>query len=278
MDVNKGSTRFAPESPTEILDRFLIRPEPSSDDMTAAMSMPVAGHVNPLTGYPTVAALTLLIDTVGGLANHARRTAGEWTVTSELALELVPETARWASRPGAAPVIATGRARGSRATTSLATCTLTCDDRELGYATVRSYFVIANADHIAPKETLVPSPEISLGQLLSATSEQQALGGAAPALVQRHDPVLVNSLGIVNGGISSACLALAAAAAIDARADQPMQIGSFRVNFLHPLANANDIRYVAEVAHLGRRTAVATAQVSSTGGRPPLTATLTAYH
>jgi uncharacterized protein (TIGR00369 family) len=277
MDVDKDTTLFAPVSPTAILDRFLIQLEPSSDDMTAAMSMPVAGHVNPLDGYPTVAALTLLIDTVGGLVNHARRTAGEWTVTSELALELVPEAARWASRPGAPPVIATARACGSRATTSLATCILTCDDRELGYATVRSYFVVANADHTSPKETLVRSPEISLGQLLSATPEQHATGAAAPALVQRHDPVLVNSLGVVNGGISSACLALAAAAAIDARAGQPMQIGSFRVNFLQPLANATDIRYVAEVAHLGRRTAVARAQVSSTGGHPPLTATLTAY-
>ncbi|OFB37143.1 hypothetical protein BA059_20720 [Mycolicibacterium sp. (ex Dasyatis americana)] len=277
MHVDEESTRFAIASPTEILDRFAIRFEPSIDDLTVSMSMPVAGHINPVNGHPTVAALTLLIDTVGGLANHARCHSGESTVTSELAMDLVPEAAALASHPDAPPVIATGRAYGERAATSLAACALVCGGRNLGVATVRSYFVVADPDPTPPPETLGRSSKGILGQLLSLVPEQRTSPAAPPALVQRHDPVLVNSLGIVNGGISSACLALAAGAAVDARAEAPMQMGSFRANFLRPLEKDTDIRYVADVQRLGKQTALATARVSAGGDRPPLSGMFTAY-
>lgn len=239
--------------------------------------MPVAGHVNPLNGAPTAAALTLLVDTVGGLANHRLCGEGQWTVTSELAADLVPEAVDNVCRASSPPVIATGRTIGAHGTTSLAVCSLTCAGRDLGVATVRSFFVDAVADLTPPKESLIRSDDTTLAELLSATRMDSSPGFTTSTLVQRHDPVLVNSLGVVNGGVSSACLVLAAAAAVDAQASTTMQLGSLRVNFLRPLRGSAVTHYAADVQRLGRRTAVATAYASHEGGRRELSATLTAY-
>ncbi|MGZ6780165.1 MAG: phenylacetic acid degradation protein, partial [Mycobacterium sp.] len=53
-------------------------------------SMPAADLVNPLTGVPTAGPLAVLVDHAAGLVNHYRRAADEWTVSSELSLELTP--------------------------------------------------------------------------------------------------------------------------------------------------------------------------------------------
>ena len=53
-------------------------------------SMPVAGLVNPVTGTPTAGPLAVLVDHASGLVNHYRRADDEWTVSSELSLELTP--------------------------------------------------------------------------------------------------------------------------------------------------------------------------------------------
>jgi hypothetical protein len=53
-------------------------------------SIPAGGMINPLTGVPTVAALAMLVDHIGGLVNHHRRGPGELTVSSDLSLELAP--------------------------------------------------------------------------------------------------------------------------------------------------------------------------------------------
>ena len=54
-------------------------------------SIPAGAMTNPLTGMPTVAPLAMLVDHIGGLVNHHRRGPGEWTVSSELSLELSPD-------------------------------------------------------------------------------------------------------------------------------------------------------------------------------------------
>ena len=54
-------------------------------------SMPLAGLVNPLTGAPTVGPLAVLVDHAAGLVNHYRKAADEWTLTSELTLEITPD-------------------------------------------------------------------------------------------------------------------------------------------------------------------------------------------
>ncbi|PRC47741.1 phenylacetic acid degradation protein, partial [Mycobacterium sp. ITM-2017-0098] len=69
------------------LGRFGIETFEEGRDRCVA-SIPVRGLVNPLTGLPTVAPLAMLVDHVGGLINHARRADREWTVSSELSLEV----------------------------------------------------------------------------------------------------------------------------------------------------------------------------------------------
>ena len=75
--------------PNTALGRFGIAPLVDSPDPFVS-SMPLAGLVNPVTGVPTVGPLAVLVDHAAGLVNHYRREADEWTVSSELTLEITP--------------------------------------------------------------------------------------------------------------------------------------------------------------------------------------------
>jgi hypothetical protein len=146
------------------LGRFgIVTSEEGPQRCTA--SIPAGGMTNPPSGQPTVAALAMLVDHVGGLVNHHPRGPSEWTVSSELSLEVAPNAL--------GSVIAT--------------------------ATVRSFYVQAPG-HLAkwptgPTRALPPG---SLAERMSVPVAES--GGAAKVLVQDPDPVLNNSLGIVHGG------------------------------------------------------------------------------
>ena len=72
---------------------------------------------NPLTGMPTVAPLAMLVDHIGGLVNRHRTETGEWTVSSELSLELSPDAAALIAAAPEVPVIGTGDRVDGRAPT-----------------------------------------------------------------------------------------------------------------------------------------------------------------
>lgn len=95
-------------------------------------------------------------------------------------------------------------------------------------------------------------------------------------LRQRPDPFLDNAVGVVNGGVASAGLELAASAVINA-GGPPMRTASLRVNFLRPFFAGEHSRYEAAPLRIGRTTAVADAQALTEDGRPALTARVTAY-
>ncbi|MDT5154182.1 MAG: hypothetical protein QOI01_5915 [Mycobacterium sp.] len=63
--------------------------EEGADGCVAAMQL--AGLVSPITGLPSLTPLTVLVDHVGGLINHHPRGDHEWTVSSELTLDLTPD-------------------------------------------------------------------------------------------------------------------------------------------------------------------------------------------
>lgn len=66
-----------PETPESVLTRFAIttlQEDQAAATITAAM--PIGGMVNPFTGEPTIAALAILVDDVGGRANYFRRGPG----------------------------------------------------------------------------------------------------------------------------------------------------------------------------------------------------------
>ncbi|WNG87381.1 PaaI family thioesterase [Mycobacterium sp. ITM-2016-00317] len=226
------------------LGRFGVQTAEESPERCVA-SIPVAGLVNPLTGAPTTAPLAMLVDHVGGLINHARRGSREWTVSSELSLEVAPE---------ATEVIAT--------------------------ATVRSFYITVPDSLVDwPDQPAGTLPGTRLDQLMAVQVGES--GGAATILVQNDDPVLNNSVGAVHGGVSSMGLELAANAAVNHRGGAVVEHGfrtaSLRVNFLRPFHGGGDAHYRADATHTGRSSAVAEARAVGRDGRTAITARLTAY-
>jgi uncharacterized protein (TIGR00369 family) len=262
------------ETPDTVEHRFGIDTlEVDARDATTTLSMPIAGMFNPFTGQPTVGALAILVDDAGGMVNFYRRGPEEWTVSSELALELSPDGVVDASLP----VVAAARPLGAKGTSSLALCTLTCGDVIIGGGTVRSYYIpVTGPENQRADETLVRTPETTLAELMAVTVRPDE--GGARVLAQAPDPILNNDLGIVHGGVASAALELVASAAVNHdRAATPLRTASVRVNFLRPFFAGEQSRYVGTALRVGRGTAVGEAQAIGDDGKVAVMARVTAY-
>jgi uncharacterized protein (TIGR00369 family) len=235
---------------------------------TVVMSMPVAGMANPFTGAPTLGPLAILIDAAAGRSNHLGRDDAEWSVSSELTLELTPSGA------DADQLVATATPLGREGATAFSVCTLTRGADIIGWGTVRSYFISA--------DRMVPDPPN--GSLLAAPStlaEMMAVrmgsgDDGSRVLIQQPNPGVYNRIGAVHGGVASAGLELAASAAINTDGHQ-MTTASLRVNFLRPFIAGEDTRYVATPLRIGRTSAVADAQAVGADGRVAVVGRLTAY-
>jgi uncharacterized protein (TIGR00369 family) len=190
-------------------------------------------------------------------------------------LELSPDGSDRATAHDAPPVIARARLLGPRGSTSLSFCTLTCDDVVIGGGTVRSYFVTPDQVILdEPAETLHSTAATTLSELMAA--ETTVVSNDLCVLRQKPDPFLNNAVGVVNGGVASAGLELAASAVVNTEG-APMRTASVRVNFLRPFFASDHSRYEASPLRIGRATAVADAQALAEDGRPALTARITAY-
>jgi uncharacterized protein (TIGR00369 family) len=239
-------------------------------------SIPAGGMVNPLTGAPTIAPLAMLVDHVGGLVNHHRRAQDEWTVSSELSLEVGPDALDAIAAEPDVPVVATSRPFGSKSDVALALCEFTHRDAVLATATVRSFYITVPG-------SLTPFPEGPTGPMPpGALSDRMAVrvaesGGVAKVLVQDSDPVLNNSLGIVHGGVSAMAAELVASAAVNAGREHPLRTASLRVNFVRQFRSGPESRYVGTALRVGRRSGIAEAQAVGPDGEVAIIARLTAY-
>jgi uncharacterized protein (TIGR00369 family) len=265
------------ETPETILHRFAI--EHLEADVAAGISvsaMPVADLVNPLTNSLAIGALAILLDAAGGNSNHFRRAPDEWTVTSELALEISPDgIPALLARPDL-PVVASSRPLGPKGATALSVCTMAVGDVVIGGGTVRSFYLPATDGMPSGlPDPAPPSPRAPLAELMSIGVLSEARGSVV--LAQHVDPILNNSLGIVNGGVASAGLELAASAAINTEPDDLLRTASLRVNFLRPFFAGGTSRYVGTSMRVGRRTAVGDAEAIGDDGKVALTARVTAY-
>jgi uncharacterized protein (TIGR00369 family) len=272
-EVEKRTNDHDLETPDSIQVRFGISyVESRPAEAIAALTMPMERFRNPFTGAPTVGPLAILVDAAAGIVNHYRRRPGQWTVSSELSMDL--------SLDGIGdldgPVLASAHALGPLGATSLGICTLTYGGNVIGGGTVRSFFI--DADEVVPQyrsETLRRSAETTFADLMAA---HVADSGAAPVLAQRVDPNLNNDIDIVHGGVAAAGLELAASAAINrGRSDGLLQTASVRVNFLRPFLAGPESRYVGTPLRVGRNTAVGDAQAIGDDGKVALTARVTAY-
>ncbi|SNW20597.1 thioesterase superfamily protein [Mycolicibacterium thermoresistibile] len=265
-----------PHPPNTPLGRFGVDTV-TVDPARCVGSIPAGGVVNPLTGTPTLAVLAMLVDHIGGVVNHIRRGPSEWTVTSELVLELTPDAVDRVAEAPDEPVFATGRPFGPRTGTALSRCDLTHRDQLVGTATVRSFYIDAPDEHVpypaATEDTTRPTDLAEMMAVRVGTAE-----GGAQLLHQLPDPVLNNTLGIVHGGVSAAALELVGAAAVNAgRTDELLQTASLRINFLRPLRTGPDSHYRGAARRVGRRSALSEAEAVDTDGRVAIMARLTAY-
>lgn len=259
------------ETPDSIQVRFGIEYlEADRDAATVVFSMPMDRYRNPITGTPAVGPLAILVDAAAGMVNHHRRPNGQWTVSSELSLELSLDEAEVLD----GPVIASARTLGPIGATSLSICTLTYRGGIIGGGTVRSFFVPADGVlSTRPPQTLHRSPETTLAELMALQARPEA---DAHALAQLADPNLNNDIGIVHGGVAAAGLELVASAAING-SEGALRTGSLRVNFLRPFIAGADSRYVGTSLRVGRNTGVGDAQAIGEDGKVAVTARVTAY-
>ena len=262
--------------PNTALGRFGIAPLVDSPDPFVS-SIPLAGLVNPVTGAPTVGPLAVLVDHAAGLVNHYRRQSDEWTVSSELTLEITPSAPTVIEdKPGLAAV-ATARPAGTRGTTALGVCEITVGDEVIGIGTVRSVYVAHPGEFPQGWPPPVDGPRPTDLTEIMALHVDHADDGA-PVIHQRENSVLNNSLGIVHGGVSAAGLELAASAVLNAdRVDEPLHTASLRVNYLRQFLSGGDSRYAATALRVGRRSGVAEATAIGADGEVALIARVTAY-
>lgn len=240
-------------------------------------TIPVGGLVNPLTGLPTLATVAMLVDHAGGFLNHGRRRDDEWTVTSELSLELAPGAAAQIAAAPDLSMRADARTLGAKNGSALTVCELVLGDDVVGTASVRSFYVSA------PPGSPAEWPDYQgENQLAPTLAERMAVhvGEGTPSsavLVQTSDAVVNNSMGIVHGGVSAAALELVGAAALNLGRDGTLHTASLRVNYLRPFRSGPESRYVGTVLRAGRGSGVAEAQAVGDDGAVALIARLTAY-
>jgi uncharacterized protein (TIGR00369 family) len=240
-------------------------------------SIPVAKLVNPLTGLPTTAPAAMLVDHVGGVVNHNRRGQGQWTVTTELSLELTADAEAIIDADPATPLFATAVPITAKNAAPLAECTLTIGGEFLARATVRSVYIDAPDDH--PWEWIDAGDPAELAPTLA---ERMALRAGsdpnAPVLYQTPDSALNNTMSIVHGGISAAALELVASAAINHDPNGiPLKTASLHVNYLRPFRAGPRSRYEGTILRVGRGSGVGEACAIDDDGAVALTARLTAY-
>jgi uncharacterized protein (TIGR00369 family) len=265
------------ETPDAVEVRFDIHTLDYRDhDATAVLSMPVSGMTNPLTGAPTIAPLALLVDDAGSTATFARR-GGRWPVTTELALDLHPDCMAIIGSEKADTVLAHARITGSTAVDALATCTLKVGARIVGEATLRSVYISVPAVlSDRPSETLPKTTHTSLAELMAIAPRSQR--DSSHILAQLADPMLLNAMGNVHGGVAATGLELVATAAISTEAGaRRLRTGSIRANFLRPLIAGPDSRYEGTAVNVGSTVGLADARAVGDDGRVAVIARVTTY-
>jgi len=267
-----------PETPESVLTRFgIVTLEEDFTDFTVVASMPVGGMLNPFTGMPTIGSLAILVDDIAGRTNFHRRGSGQWTVSSELTVELSPDGIDSILAAPDEPVVASGEPLGPHGATLLAIATLTHRGTTIGVGTVRTVATTGGPDGPVPRgqDNLVRTPQTSLVELMSAEAPPPQDG--ACLLTQRRDSIIDNLIGIVHGGVSSTGLELVAWAAINHGQSEPLRTASIRVNFLRPFFAGERSRYEGTVVRVGRNSAIGDAQAVGDDGKVAIMARITGY-
>ena len=204
------------------LGRFGVETLIDSPDPFVA-TMPVGRLVNPLTGATTLGPVAVLVDYVAGLVNHHRRADDEWTVSSELTMDLTPDAVDVIARDPDLPVVGTAHPFGGKGATSLGICELTHGDLVIGTGSVRSVHIARPAVFTDPHDQRPTDEGPRPTDLAEIMAVRAGADGPRAVLFQAASSSLNNDLGIVHGGVASAGLELVASAALNAGRDEPLQ-------------------------------------------------------
>ncbi len=269
-------TPLDPETPLSVLRRFAITTL-DEDGFVVTAQMPAGGWRNPFTGQPSVAALAVLVDDVGGRVNFYRRGAGQWTVSSELSVEVTPGAVESLMSRPREPVVATARPVGDGGATWLSVCSLTHRGRVIGGGTVRTMPLPGGPEDPLRRgdDPLTRTDETPLADLMAV--ERLPVDGGTYRLRQRPDPMINNLIGIVHGGVSSAGLELVGAAAFNHQQDSALRTASIRVNFIRPFVAGAESVYEATALRIGRTSAIADAAAIGPDGKAAVIARITGY-
>lgn len=268
-----------PETPLNVLRRFRISTveQRTDHDFVVAAEIPMAGMTNPITGLPSIAPLAVLVDDVGGRVNFYRRGQGQWTVSSELSLEISPGAVESLVGAPDEPVVARARPVGRGGATWLSACRLTHCGKVIGGGTVRTVPLDIGPDGTPPRRDDDPlaGRTPTLAELMAV--EPLPPDGETYRLNQLPDPMVNNLIGIVHGGVSSAALELVASAAFNHQQSDPLRTASLRVNFLRPFIAGSQSGYQATALRIGRTSAISDAAAVGPDGRPAIIARVTGY-
>jgi uncharacterized protein (TIGR00369 family) len=267
-----------PETPLSVLSRFAITTlAQDMADYTVVAQMPVGGMRNPFTGLPTVAGLAILVDDVAGRVNYYRRGRGVWTVSSELTVEMSPGAVEHLLAAPDEPVVASARPLGPAGATLLSICTLTHRGTVIGGGTVRTMPLAGGPDGPSDRgeDPVVRTPQTTLAELMAV--EPLPVHDGVYRLRQHPDPMVNNLIGIVHGGVSSAGLELAAAAAFNHEQAAPLRTASIRINFMRPFIAGAQSVYEATALRIGRTSAIADATAIGDDGKAAVVARVTGY-
>ena len=239
--------------------------------------MPAGGLRNPFTGQASVAALAVLVDDVGGRVNYYRRGEGQWTVSSELSVEMSPGSVESMLGRPEEPVVATARPFGPAGATWLSICSLTHCGRVIGGGTVRTVPLPGGPEEPVRRgdDPLVRTDQTALADLMAV--EALPTQGGTYRLRQCPDPMVNNLIGIVHGGVSSAGLELVGAAALNHQQDTPMRTASIRVIFMRPFVAGAQSVYEGTALRIGRTSAIADAVAIGPDGKAAVLARITGY-
>jgi len=267
-----------PETPLSVLRRFgIVTLEQDFEDHCVVASMPTAGMVNPFTSQPSMAGLAVLVDDVAGRVNYYRCGRGQWTVSSELTVEITPEAITRMLDFPEEPIVASARPLGPAGATLLSVATLTHRGTVIGGGTVHTVPLTGGPGEPLRRgdDPLLRTAGTTLAELMSV--EPMAVRDGTYRLHQRPDPMVNNLIGIVHGGVSSAGLELVAAAAINHEQERPLRTASIRVNFLRPFIAGAQSFYEGTPLRIGRTSAVGDARAVGDDGRVAVIARITAY-
>jgi uncharacterized protein (TIGR00369 family) len=229
----------------------------------AVASMPTGAWLRGLGGRPSAAGLGVLLDDVLGQAVLIRRLPGQWSVTTELNIDVatpLPADGQ-AVKATASPVLIDdggGLARGE---------VRDAGGRCLAVGTTWARFVTGIPDEIFDPPEL--PGDVARGDCLSDLLGVRITEAGLLDLPPRVD--LSNPQGVVHGGV---LLSLAVMSADQLLHDSQLEVASVKVLYLRPAVG--ELRFEPVIVHRGRSLGLVRVDVRNVAGALCTSATITA--